>query len=230
VSKHSASRRGLRVYGEGVGTVAHAGAVLLVETARVVGLDRGLSTSLGRWRRSTAVHDPGKIVLDPAVSLAAGGDCLADVNVLRAAPKVFGLVASDPTVSRLVAEEAAVASSRGCAVRRQRPPRTAGAQRGPANHSESQLADQLLSPTPSGRPDCWRPSSPQRPGTGPTLIAPSGLMVAATQNAASSYNKGSACLMLFSPAGKGDSRPKRPRRLGAPSGAATRAQCDHVAP
>jgi len=32
-----------------------------------------------------------------------GGDCLADVNLLRAASKVFGLEASDPTVSRLVA-------------------------------------------------------------------------------------------------------------------------------
>ena len=104
MSKHSASRRGLRVDGEGVGTVAHAGVVLLLKTARVVGLDRGLSASLGRWRRPAAVHDPGKIVLDLAVSLAAGGDCLADVNVLRAAPKVFGLVASDPTVSRLVAQ------------------------------------------------------------------------------------------------------------------------------
>ncbi len=31
-----------------------------------------------------------------------GGDCLADVAVLRAEPGVFGPVASDPTVSRLV--------------------------------------------------------------------------------------------------------------------------------
>jgi len=49
-----------------------------------------------------AVGDPGKIVLDLAVALALGGDCLADVNLLRAEPAVFGPVASDPTVSRLV--------------------------------------------------------------------------------------------------------------------------------
>jgi len=64
------------------------------------------------------VHDPGQIVLDLAVSLAAGGDCLADVNQLRAAPGVFGLVASDPTVSRLVAVLAADALGRWRPARR----------------------------------------------------------------------------------------------------------------
>jgi hypothetical protein len=54
------------------------------------------------WRRPTARHDPGKVLLDLAVSLAVGGDCLADVAQLRAAPEVFGAVASDPTVSRLI--------------------------------------------------------------------------------------------------------------------------------
>jgi len=47
-------------------------------------------------------HDPGKIVTDLALALAVGGDCLADVAVLRAEPALFGPVASDPTVSRLV--------------------------------------------------------------------------------------------------------------------------------
>jgi len=54
---------------------------------------------------ASAVGDPrsGKIVLDLAVAVALGEDCAADVAVLRAQPGVFGLVASDPTVSRLVA-------------------------------------------------------------------------------------------------------------------------------
>ena len=34
--------------------------------------------------------------------MALGGDCLADVDLLRAEPGVFGPVASDPTVSRLI--------------------------------------------------------------------------------------------------------------------------------
>jgi Transposase DDE domain group 1 len=42
-------------------------------------------------------------VLDLAMAVALGGDCAADIAVLRAQPGVFGLVASDPTVSRVVA-------------------------------------------------------------------------------------------------------------------------------
>jgi hypothetical protein len=41
-------------------------------------------------------------VSDLVVSLALGGDCLADVSVLRAEPGVYGPVASDPTISRAV--------------------------------------------------------------------------------------------------------------------------------
>ncbi len=67
--------------------------MLLVETARTVGLDRALTAELRRWRKPLAVHDPGKVVLDLAVTLALGGDCLADVAVLRAEPGVYGLVA-----------------------------------------------------------------------------------------------------------------------------------------
>lgn len=82
--------------------VSQAGAVLLTQTARGVGLDHALSTALTPWRSSNAVHDPGKVLLDLAVTLAVGGDCLADIAVLRAEPGLFGPVASDPTVSRTV--------------------------------------------------------------------------------------------------------------------------------
>jgi len=72
--------------------------VLLVQAARATGLSR----PLGPWRSLTAMHDPGKVVLDLAGALALGGDCLADIAVLRAQPRVFGRVASDSTVSRTV--------------------------------------------------------------------------------------------------------------------------------
>jgi hypothetical protein len=88
--------------------------VLLTDTVRAAGLDRALSVALERWRKPTAVHDPAKILLDLAVSLAVGGDCLADVAVLRGAPALFGRVASDPTVSRLITALAADAD-RACA-------------------------------------------------------------------------------------------------------------------
>jgi hypothetical protein len=101
VRNSSGSYPRVRVDAAGAGVVSQAGGVLLVETARTAGLDRALTEALAGWRRPLAVHDPGKIVLDLAVALALGGDCLADVAVLRAEPGVYGPVASDPTVSRL---------------------------------------------------------------------------------------------------------------------------------
>ncbi len=82
--------------------VGQAGGMLLTKTAVVTGLTVGLSRALARWRKPFATHDPGKIVSDLAITLALGGDCLADVALLRAEPAVFGPVASDPTISRLV--------------------------------------------------------------------------------------------------------------------------------
>jgi hypothetical protein len=76
--------------------------MLLVETVRKSGLDTAISAALAPWRKARAVHDPGKTLLDVALAVALGGDCLSDVAVLRAEPAVFGPVASDPTVSRLV--------------------------------------------------------------------------------------------------------------------------------
>jgi hypothetical protein len=73
--------------------VPNAGAVVLLRTAEAVGLDAALSQAVASWRLPLARHDPGKVLLDLAVSLAMGGDCLADVAQLRAAPEVFGPVA-----------------------------------------------------------------------------------------------------------------------------------------
>ena len=92
----------LTVDGSGRKVVSGAGGVLLTRTAAAVGLDSALSAALARWRRPFARHDPGKIVLDLAMSLAVGGDCLADIAQLWAHPEVFGPVASDPTVSRCI--------------------------------------------------------------------------------------------------------------------------------
>ena len=88
---------------DGTGIVSQAGGLLLTQTLRATGLDRSLPAALERWRPARAVHGPGKIITDLAVALALGGDCLADVAMLRAQPELFGPVASDPVVSRLVA-------------------------------------------------------------------------------------------------------------------------------
>ena len=92
----------LAIDGAGASVVANAGSTVLLRTAQTVGLTRALRDALAPWRKPLARHDPGKIVLDLAVSLAIGGDCLADLAQLRAAPEVFGPVASDPTVSRCI--------------------------------------------------------------------------------------------------------------------------------
>jgi Transposase DDE domain group 1 len=83
--------------------IGQAGGVLLTRTVTATGLDRFLSSALAGWRKPLAIHDPGKIITDLALSLALGGDCLADLGLLRAEPGVYGRVASDPTVSRAIA-------------------------------------------------------------------------------------------------------------------------------
>ena len=100
--KGIAARRGVGVELGGESLLSSAGAALLLRTAAVSGLAAGLSHGLRSWRLARSVHDPGKTVLDLAVAVALGGDCLADVAVLRAQPELFGAVASDPTVSRLM--------------------------------------------------------------------------------------------------------------------------------
>ena len=101
--KNTARRPKITVSADGPGIVSQAGgAAADPDAAGHRAWTEGLSAALARWRPPRAVHDPGKIVTDLAVALALGGDCLADVAVLRAQPELFGPVASDPVVSRLV--------------------------------------------------------------------------------------------------------------------------------
>ncbi|WP_420114164.1 transposase, partial [Pseudactinotalea sp.] len=86
----------------GLTLVSRAGSVQLVETVRKTGLDQVITVALAPWRKTRAVHDPGKVLLDVALAVAQGRDCLADVAMLRCELAVFGAVASDPTVSRLI--------------------------------------------------------------------------------------------------------------------------------
>ncbi|MGP9604933.1 IS1380 family transposase [Brachybacterium sp. AOP42-E1-35] len=85
-----------------VPAVGQAGGVLLTETVRATGLAAELSRVLAPWRKQFARHDPGKILTDLALMLAVGGDGLADAATLRAEQDVYGPVASDPTISRLL--------------------------------------------------------------------------------------------------------------------------------
>jgi hypothetical protein len=110
----------VRVVVGGGSLASSAGGVLLVETARASGLDRGLRAWLRPWRTRRALHEPGKVLLDLATAVALGGDCLADIGVVRAQEDLFGPVASDPTVSRLIDRLAADAADVLAAIREAR--------------------------------------------------------------------------------------------------------------
>jgi hypothetical protein len=63
--------------------VGRAGGVLLTETITATSLGPAMAAALPGWRTPLAVHDPAKVVVDLAVTLAVGWDCLADVALLR---------------------------------------------------------------------------------------------------------------------------------------------------
>ncbi|WP_174864786.1 transposase, partial [Streptomyces spinoverrucosus] len=79
MKKPTGSYPHVRVREDGRAVVSQAGSVLLVETVRKTGLDQAISAVLAPWRKSRAVHDPGKILVDLALAVALGGDCLADI-------------------------------------------------------------------------------------------------------------------------------------------------------
>jgi len=91
----------------GRAAVGQAGGVLLTSTVRAAGLGVGLSAALAPWRPANATHDPAKVLLDLALTLALGGDTCSDLAVVRAEPAIFGPVASDPTLSRTITRLAA---------------------------------------------------------------------------------------------------------------------------
>jgi len=100
--KRNAVGSGVHLTSGSESLTSSTGAVTLLRTVAVSRLAKELSAQLAPCRAGRAVHDPGKTVLDVAIAIALGGDCLADVAVVRAQPELFGTVASDPTVSRLV--------------------------------------------------------------------------------------------------------------------------------
>lgn len=96
-----ASKR-VRVTGDGKGVASHAGSLLVAEMADRVGLVEGLSAAMAHTRKRRSAHDPGVVLAHLATMLAGGGDCLSDIAAVRAEPELFGPVASDPTVWRVI--------------------------------------------------------------------------------------------------------------------------------
>lgn len=100
--KPNTQRPCIEVTGDGTGIVGHAGGLVLAELAQRIGLAGGLSAALEPTRRRRSAHDPGRVLVDLAVMLADGGDCVSDLKVMREQPGVFGHVASDATAWRVL--------------------------------------------------------------------------------------------------------------------------------
>lgn len=94
----------VQVSADGSGVVGHAGARLPADLADATGLTAAYSTALRPLRPRGTGHDPGRIAIDLAVTLADGGEAIADLAVLRDQAEVFGPVASTPTAWRLLAD------------------------------------------------------------------------------------------------------------------------------
>lgn len=85
-----------------VNATAQAGGLLITDTIGATGLDQALKTALAPWKKPYATHDPAKVLLDLATTLTLGGDTLSDLDIIRDEPDVYGRVASNPTVTRLI--------------------------------------------------------------------------------------------------------------------------------
>jgi hypothetical protein len=100
--KRNLTRPTLSVTADGRGVAAHAGTRLLAEMADATGLTRALSEAMVPTVQRRRRHDPGRVLLDLALTVADGGTALSDLAVLRDQPALFGAVASTPTASRVV--------------------------------------------------------------------------------------------------------------------------------
>lgn len=92
----------VEVSSDGEGLVSHAGAFLLSELADRIGLTDALSGAMAPTRERRSAHDPGVVLRDLCVAIADGGDCVADLGVLRGQEDLFGQVASESTAHRVI--------------------------------------------------------------------------------------------------------------------------------
>jgi len=86
----------------GQNLVSHAGLSILTNFLNALDFRRSSEDPLSQFMPATATHRPGKILGALTLSLVAGGEQATDIDQLRAAPNLFGTVASDATVSRFM--------------------------------------------------------------------------------------------------------------------------------
>ena len=109
--KRTSWSQGLSVTADGRGVVPLAGSVAVRLLADRVGLTDRLSAALTR-RGFVPGHDRGRVWVDVATMLTAGGEAIADIDTLRHQEGLLGPVASAPTVWRTLDEATPVALAR----------------------------------------------------------------------------------------------------------------------
>ncbi|SMX86695.1 hypothetical protein BSP239C_01858 [Brevibacterium sp. 239c] len=82
--------------------VGQAGGMLLTETVHTSGLGHHLKTALAPLKKPFVIHDPAKILLDLAITIGLGGDALSNTTAVRDEPDLYGPVASNPTITRII--------------------------------------------------------------------------------------------------------------------------------
>lgn len=72
--------------------VSHAGSWLPADLADQTTLTAQLSEVFAPRTAPQTAHDPGRVLVDLAVVLADGGECISDIATLGDQPEVFGPV------------------------------------------------------------------------------------------------------------------------------------------
>jgi Transposase DDE domain group 1 len=112
------TRAAVEVSADGAGVVSHVGARLLADLADRTTLTARLVEVFAARTAPQTAHDPGRVLVDVAVMLADGGECISDIATLADQGDLFGPVASDSTCWRVLdsigdAELDAIAAARG---------------------------------------------------------------------------------------------------------------------
>jgi hypothetical protein len=84
----------------GQSLISHAGVRVLTGFMDALGFGKLCEARLGQFVPSGARHRPGKLVGSIAAMLAAGGEHVSDLDILRSSPAAFGQLPSNATVSR----------------------------------------------------------------------------------------------------------------------------------
>lgn len=100
--KHHTRVGSVGVVADARGLVSRSGTALAGELAGRLGVTAALSAALGHLHRRRPTHDPGRVLVDLAVMLIDGGECVSDLGALADQPDLFGRVASYSTASRVV--------------------------------------------------------------------------------------------------------------------------------